>query len=589
MRASQDLSGFVAGGGNLATAIAAAEPVVGCEQPAPAKAAPPTGAVFVDGASTWEMTERGPVCLAPYVLHFVRDVRTPFGHTLEGEVRMEGAESVPFRLPAEILGDARALRKMLAGLLGARFRTPRGRLERIVDAWLEASTVQEVAFVHDFGFSDDGSAFVDATTTLPRGTTRFGPPPDSPASLLGLREGDAVGVMRELLEIWPRVVGNPTTVALLLGVAGWGIVAPVLEARDHGVAPLLAVLNGPTGAGKSTHAAVVQCFFGDFASTKAALPFGSTPLSIEQESHLFRGAVMVVGDVKLSGLAEGGLAKVLAMVQRAGDRAGRRRLDSSGNAQAARPSRATWLFEGEDVPVTEGSALARLLILNLPASPRVPELVRKLEALLPRLPQVSRALVRHLLATQPWGTLPERYHAHANRLAMESVGAQNVVRVAKSIAAIAIGVEVWDAWLTSVGLTAPASVAELLQAMVGPSTAQLGDLAQATPGERFLELLRQLLASGGARLGEPERGGEMVGHWSSDGSIAYLLPDPVLGRIRRQFPDAAGGLAPAASIAADLMRMGAIAEHDANRRTKKVRVGGNSVSTWAIRAELLAG
>ncbi len=104
------------------------------------------------------------------------------------------------------------------------------------------------------------------------------------------------------------------------------------RALDPGVAPLLGFLHGPSGTGKSTHAGVAQCFFGDFGVTRAAVSFGSTPLSIELEGHLFRGAVMVVGDVKVGAIAEGGASKVLGLIQRAGDRAERRRLDNTGRA-----------------------------------------------------------------------------------------------------------------------------------------------------------------------------------------------------------------------------------------------------------------
>ncbi len=581
MNAARDLSEFVAAGGDLGARIAAAVPLADDAANTP----PPADAVYVQGASTWEMTERGPVRLAPYALRFTRDVTSPTCRTLEGEVRQEGARSVPFSFVAETLGDARVLKKELAKLLGARFRTPRGRLDRMVDAWLESSTVEELAVVHDFGFTDDGTAFFGDAAMLPAGNVRFVPPSEAAASRLRLGDGDAVGVMRELLDLWPRVLGSPTTAAALLGVVGWGLVAPVLEALDPGVSPLLAFLHGASGAGKSTHAGVVQCFFGDFSDSLAAVSFSSTPLSIELEASLFRGAVMVVGDVKAGTIAEGGAAKVLGLVQRAGDRAERRRLDNSGKPLQTQRSRATWLFEGEDVPVSEGSALARLLILPIPESPRQPELMGRLQALMPRLPSATRALVDHLLATKPWPTLVARHRAHAALLTEAAAGAQNGVRLAKSLAAVAVGLEVWASWLATVGLALPADAAALIDALLGPSAAQLVEVADAGPGERFLDLVRQLLASGAARIGEADENGEMIGAWKEDRTVAYLLPAAVLGRIRRHFPDAAATLATPKSILDDLHRIGAAVERDKDRRTKKARVGGGeSVNTWAIDA-----
>ncbi len=579
---ARDLSEFLASGGDLAACIVAAEPV----EPEPPAA---HEGVFVQGKATWEMSRTGVVRIAPYALRVERDVQGPGGRRLEGVIEQEAGPSIPFAVPAELLGDNRGLRKTLAGLLGARFRAPRGRLEHMVDAWLEASEVKEVQVMHDFGFTSDGSAFVDVNAMLPAGALRFGPPPESSAGRLGLHRGEAVTVARELLTLWPRVLGCPFMTGALLGIVGWGLVAPVLEARDPGVAPLLGFLHGPSGAGKSTHAGVVQCFFGTYADARAAVSFGSTPLSIELEGYLFRGAVMVVGDVKAGAVAEGGAAKVLGLVQRAGDRAERRRLDNTGNALASRRSRATWLFEGEDVPVTEGSALARLLVLSIPEAPRAPALVSRLQMLMPELPAITHALVEHLLTTRPWEALLTRYRAHAELITHAASGAPNAARLGKSIAAVAVGLEVWRGWLNTVGLVAPCEVTGLVDALVGSGAAQLHEVASATPGERFLELVRQLLASGVARLGYAAEGGELIGEWKADHSVAYLIPEATLGRIRRHFPDAAAGQAPAASIAADLMRMGALAESDPNRRTKKARVGGKAVNTWAVRGALLEG
>jgi hypothetical protein len=189
VNAARDLSEFVAAGGDLGARIAAAVPLADDAANMP----PPADAVYVQGSSTWEMTERGPVRLAPYALRFTRDVTSPTCRTLEGEVRQEGARSVPFSFVAETLGDARVLKKELARLLGARFRTPRGRLDRMVDAWLESSTVEELSVVHDFGFTDDGSAFVGDAAMLPAGNVRFVAPPEAAASRLRLGDGDATG------------------------------------------------------------------------------------------------------------------------------------------------------------------------------------------------------------------------------------------------------------------------------------------------------------------------------------------------------------------------------------------------------------
>jgi len=599
-RGSGDLCDFLAAGGDLGSSLEhsdSEEPDQGAEQrqAPPEPTPPPRRGVFVLDGNTWEGNGGdGPDLLLPYALHFLRDVSTPEDRFLEGEIRLPRAAPIPFELRSELLGDPRAFNKTLARLMGRHYRVPPAQKQRqVLNAWLAtAEHAEQVELLHDYGFARDGRSFVDRSGSLPSGIRSFRAPPRKAAGRLCLDVAGAsppAELAASLLDLWPRLMGCPATVTALMGVVGWGLVAPVLEATTPGVSPLLAFIVGRSGQGKSTHAGVVQCFFGDFRDTRCALPFSSTPLSIEEEAHFFRGAVMVVGDVKVSAIMQGRSAQVLGLIQRAGDRAERRRLRASGETDHARSSRATWLLEGEDVPVTDSSALARMLQLRLPEVPKDPALANQLEDLLPSLPAITRALALHLLDTQPWPRLSTRYRSLSQALTELAGSAANGVRLAKHISAVVVGAEVWSSFLATLGLALPADSEALVQHLVVAGHEQLGELEEATPGERFLELLRQLLAGGLAQLGEHEDGSEVVGQWSSDGSVAYLLPAPVLGRLRRHFPDAAATLPPPASIAADLARMDALAETDKGRRTKKARVGGRSVNTWALRSELVRG
>ena len=596
-KGSGDLCDFLAAGGDLAPLLETPADTTPDQEPKqpPTPAPAPLHGVFLLDGCTWEADEdNGPRLLVPYALHFERDVSTPEDRYLEGEIRLPRAAAIPFELPSELLGDMRALNKTLARLMGSHYRVPPAQKQRqILNAWLStAEGAEQVELLHDYGFAHDGRSFVDHSGTLPEGIRSFRAPAHMAAARLNLEADGApppAELAASLLDLWPRVLGCPATVSALMGIVGWGLVAPVLEANNPGVSPLLAFIVGRSGAGKSTHACVVQCFFGDYRDTKCALPFSSTPLAIELESHFFRGAVMVVGDVKSSAIVQGRHAQVLGLIQRAGDRAKRYRLQATGQADHARASRATWLLEGEDVPVTDSSALARMLQLRLPEVTKVPALADELEQLLLYLPTLTRALVLHLLATQPWARLGARYRSLSQALTELAGTASNGVRLAKHIAAVVVGAEVWSSFLATLGLALPADSDALVQHLVVMGHEQLGELEEATPGERFLELLRQLLAGGLAQLGEHEDGGEVVGQWSEDGRIAYLLPAPALGLLRRHFPDAAAGLPPPASIAADLARKDALAETDQGRRTKKARVGGRSVNTWALRGELVRG
>ena len=583
-----DLAEFLADGGDLESEIAKAE-VVQIRGVPRGKESPPEFGIFVRERETWERTDDGCHRLAPYALRVDRDVRSSAGRRVEGVVQLAAGRTITFDLPAEVLGDVRALRKTLAGLLGSDFRAPRGKLERMLDAWLDASETEYLALGDDFGFSQSGEQFLYVGGSIPAGETRFGPPADSPAARLELRVGDPIPVIAELLDVWPPTLGCPQMAGALLGLVGFAVVTPVLEARDPGVAPLLACLHGPSGAGKTTHAGVVQGFFGAFTDTKVAMSLQSTALAIELEAFWFRGAVMTAGDGKEGTLSEESKAKLLGLIQRAGDRAVRRRLTNSGAPQPARPSRATLLFEGEDLPVTEGSGLARLLVLSMPKMPIDFALLHRLEMVAKDLPIVTRALVEFLIRANCWDVLVDLYRSQVERLYGMQRASSNLVRLSKSIAAVAVGLRVWSDWLRECGLAPPCTEAELVDFLVESLGEQVEDVEAAKPGEYFLELVRQLLASGSARLGEADEAGVVVGVWKDDKSIAYILDDAVLGQLRRHFPDAARGLSPKRSIARDLKRMDALAEHDNGRLTKKWRVkaGEAGANTWAIRAEFL--
>ena len=577
-----DLSDHLASGGDLAAVLDDAAPI---DPPGAGLVDPPeVDQIYVQGRQTLRALSGRAQVVAPYVLSVTEEVTTQRGKVLYAQIEAPGAAPIPLHFPAEVLGDGRALRKLLAGAMGAAFSSPRGRIDDIISAWLAASTPARRVHSLDFGFSAAGDAFIDATGTLGASgpaTAVFRPPEGSAAAGLSLgpaAPAEVPGLITELWTVWPEVLGAPAITSALLGLVGWALIAPVMEARDPAVAPLLGFLYGPSGVGKSTHAGIVQGFFGRWGG-RCALSFGSTALSIEQEGFSFRGAAMTVGDVKAGVVGEGGASRVLGMLQRAGDRAERRRLDPTGGVLSSR-CRATCLFEGEDVPTQEGSALARLLLLALPQSARAPQRLAQLQRLLPRLPILTRALVDHLLAARPWAELHRSYVRYVELNGRDQPTA-NAVRVARSLAAILVGLEVWR----RIGAPDLQPEQELLRDLLGPALSQLSEVAEARPGQRFLDLLRQLLASNLVGLGNMA---ECVGVDCKERGIVYLLPEFALSRVLRHFP--AEALPPARSILDDLHRAGSIAEHDANRRTKKARVNGNAVNTWALRrADLYPG
>ena len=580
---SRDVADVVAGGLDLAELVDAAVPMETGAEPGQG------GEVFVEGASTLRWAKGEAVLVVPYALRFEVEQRVDGVTCLRGTALVEGGRSRPFVCPAEALGNPRAMNGFLANLLGADFRPAGQRLSATLAAWLEASNPARIEASPDFGFDRSGESFMDAVAVLPHGEGRFSAPPESAGDALGLAPSNpsrARAIAARLLDLWPKVLEDPMLVRALLGIVGWGLVAPVLEAQDRAVAPLLGFLNGPSGVGKSTHAGLVQSFFGDFGTRRAAVSFGSTALAIEEEGYWFRGAGLVVGDVKARVLSDGASAQFLGLLQRAGDRGIRRRLNVVGAATTARPSRATWLFEGEDLPTQEGSAVARLLVLPMPATRRQPERVSALEALRPDLPVVTRGLVDFLLATRPWTALGEAWATRVERVAQALQPANNAVRLAKSAASVLTGAELWRPWLVQNDLDLPGTSADLEAWFVELLGSQSQEVDDQGPGELLLNLVRQLFAMKVASL--DNRGqGTCVG--ALHGDVAYLMPDAILSTLAKHLPQGTLRLPPARSIAKELDRIGALAEHDEARLTKKRRLGekGAPVATWAVHSALL--
>jgi hypothetical protein len=127
-------------------------------------------------------------------------------------------------------------------------------------------------------------------------------------------------------------------------------------------------LCGPTGAGKTELAALVQRHWGsEMASRHLPASWMSTGNSLEAIAFAAKDAVLVIDD-----FAPGGTTADVARFHRDADRvlraqgnsAGRQRMRADGGLRPAKPPRGMILSTGEDVP--KGQSLrARLFVLEV--------------------------------------------------------------------------------------------------------------------------------------------------------------------------------------------------------------------------------
>lgn len=463
------------------------------------------GAAFLRDGRTWRFEgDRPAVPIADFTVRFTDELVLPDGQkrlALEATPLAGGLHRL--EVPGESLADPKDLARRLAGAMGADFRGLDTRnLPMARDAWLATSDIRRVEVCRDFGFSGDGKRFVGLDLAT-NGSLRFEVPTAS-AAALGLRSADEADVdatLRLLLDRWPRVACGELAARLMVGVALWALVAPVLEARDPSVSPLCAWVTGASGLGKSTAAATVQCLFGDFAERGRLVSFGSTPYSIEDGAHDFRGALMVLDDAKESTIGPGQRATLLGVLQRLHDRTARARLRSDGAQQPARGSRTTVLVNGEDVLFQESSVRARYFAIPAAEAREQNDAALQVHTELRRgAPGVTAAIVRLLLAQPAWfDRILRGYKEERARLDGLLPRGDNRPRVSASAAAILAGWRLLVGVAQARGLLSPEAAREQVEPVRVGLTAlaieQVVRTATLTPGERFLADLRQLLAA----------------------------------------------------------------------------------------------
>lgn len=560
------------------------------------------GEVTAQGGRTVILGEHGDHReVAAFWLEVVEERHDPeAGAWLRVRIHRPAGPPLPVDLPASSLADLKDLGRRLASVLATGYRVDARSLPRAVNAWLAASEPRSVRMSRDFGFATDGQTFLGR-----RGLDADGGPVldlggRETAARLGLitiPEAEVDQLLTFLLRRWPDVACGSFAARALLGMAGWALVAPVLEARDSGIPALCGWLTGPSGLGKSTSCIGIQALFGDFTTRGHLVSFGSTPLSIERAAHDFRGALLVVDDAKHGVLKQKDVGTMLGILQRMHDRTARQRLRPDGNPLPARANRSTVLVEGEDVLFKEASIRARYF--GIPASTpmnRTPEALAELTDVLPRLSGLTSALVSALRARPHW---PAAHHASYRRTlgTIEAAlpGGPNKPRVARSAAAIVQGWALWVEFAALRGVLtadqADEEVATFERELTKAAARQVDEAAELSPAQRWRHDLEQLLATGEAWLddgvGEGSARAVRLG-FVKDG-VVCVLPEPSVSLINQKLHREGDALPPAESIGADLARLGWLARTGKDRLTSRVRDKGGLASVWVVKPGVVGG
>ena len=550
--------------------------------------------VWVLDRRTFRRGRAGDKCIAEFMTRFDEERKTPDGATLAGRVLSSDGRACTFRIGAEVLGDPRALSRAYASVLGASFICDRRYLEQAVRVWLLESRAEIVTteLSYDFGLATDGDRFIDSVESIPPSAMVFECPREVAARRLGLGQrltsAAEAQLASQLFADWPALNG-PAPVEFLLGTVAWALVAPVMETLPE-VPSLMAWLIGASGQGKSTHAVTAQAFFGDFHKEEDLVPFGSSALGVEDEGYFFRGALMVLDDVKQKTLERVGVAAFTDFIQRASGRARRSKMDRQGRPNPGRPFRGTLLLVGEDLVLRETSSLARVLTFEIPPKTEDTARLRRVLRMAPRLSSLTRSFVLWLVDQEDWkARVVARLEHHLDVLRGSVEGGANGIRISKSAAAVLTGLELWISWLDQVGVAHPLSVGHLAGEILGHAREQMATIDEATPGEHFLGLLRLGFEAGRLRLEGDDRPGVMVGRAvvDADGEeMVCVMYRAAIQQLRTLLEDGES-LPPMRSIRKSLEVAGALGGCNPGRGTRAVRVDGKKTSTWPIRRRFL--
>ncbi len=365
-------------------------------------------------------------------------------------------------------------------------------------------------FVHGGGGIGPDGPVPGIEVDLPPSLARFELP--APATGEALRK--AIRTTLGLLDI------GPDTVTVPLVCAVWRAV--------HGPADFSLHIAGPTGAGKTVLAALIQQHFGaELGERNLPASWTSTANSLEELAFLAKDALMVVDD-----FAPGGTALDRArlhgqadrLLRSQGNRSGRARMARDASLRAGRPPRGLLVSTGEDVPLGQ-SLRARVLVLELGPTDLDWQAVTQCQHEAERgTYAATMAAFLRWLASRRGGEGKEakclRNEVRQLRSEIRHSGSHR--RTAEIIAHLGVGWRRFLAFAEAVGAVSSSEHGRLWErawkALGAVAEAQAAFLRSADPVERFRELLVSAFQAGAGHVaarsgGPPAEEYESPGRW----------------------------------------------------------------------------
>lgn len=340
---------------------------------------------------------------------------------------------------------------------------------------------------------------------------------------------------------------------IMYPLVGLAFLSPLNEfLRQEGHEPtFLVYLLGRTQSRKSTLAALILSFFGNFTASSLPSSFKDTDNAVEKKNHALKDVLTVIDDYHpvSSNKEKQQMDKLAQSLSRGyGDRTGRDRMKADTSFRQGYPPRGNSIITGEDFPEIGQSGTARNFIIevqpnDIPANELLTELQEK---------AADGVLVSFMVGYIKWlamqaEILPEQlkqfFLRNRERAFIDQV--QGLGRTGDILAWLQIGMEYFIDYLRYLNMMDDDLMEQMKEkswkVLSRQGERQLERATEERPTEQFLTTLRELIETK-ALLVEKypievelgcERKGELVGY--EDDSIYYLFPKVVYHHVSQFF------------------------------------------------------
>lgn len=268
------------------------------------------------------------------------------------------------------------------------------------------------------------------------------------------------------------------------------------------------------------------------------------------------------------------------------------RLNRASQLREARPVNCWPLLTAEDIPESDPASQARLLVVKFRKGTVDPVRLAQAQALAKNLPAVGARWINWLESSDgerhaQWAgeQFPGLRQKWANHLQGIDRNAVNRMRLASNLAINQLAYKV-ACFHPDFGSVLEPLIPDHHRGLKQIAEEMIAATSQGTEAQRFLSVLRQLLASKRCRLVTEDAGGdytfgECVGLRRPDG--IYIFPDVARAAVAKVLGDAFFDALSSATLYKQLAELDVIASFDTGRHTKTIRYDGTRVTTLHLK------